>query len=88
MTLTVQAGDADGKVTPGLSRRDGVVFKDDQPYRGVGANYFDLLLRPLHSSTNTTTLDGLKQLGKAGIPFVRFAVGYDVRDWKIFFDDR
>jgi hypothetical protein len=72
---------------PGLSQKDGVVFKDGQPYRGVGANYFNLFLRLLDSPTNTTSLDGLKQLGEAGIPFVRFAVSWDDRDWKIFFDE-
>lgn len=75
-------------VPPGLSQRDGVVFKDSQPYRGVGANYFDLFVRLLGSPTNTTSLAGLKQLGQEGIPFVRFAVGYNDRDWKIFFTDR
>ena len=48
-----------------------------QPYRGVGANYFDLLLRVLHDPANTSSLDGLERLGKSGIPFVRFAVAYD-----------
>ncbi|MCX6895402.1 MAG: cellulase family glycosylhydrolase, partial [Verrucomicrobia bacterium] len=75
-------------VTPGLSQRDGAVFKDGRPYRGVGANYYDLFLRLLNSPTNTTSLAGLKQLGAAGIPFVRFGMGYTERDWKIFFDDR
>jgi hypothetical protein len=72
---------------PGLSQRDGVIFKDGRPYRGVGANYYDLFLRLLHNPTNTTSLDGLKQLGAAGIPFVRFGLGYNAADWNMFFNE-
>lgn len=67
---------------------DGRLLKDDRPYRGVGANYFDLLLRLLNDPANRSSLDGLQRLGKAGIPFVRFAVAYDTRQWKSFFQDR
>jgi hypothetical protein len=73
---------------PGLSQKDGVLFKDGKPYRGVGANYFDVFLRVLHAPTNTTSLTGLRQLGAAGIPFVRFAVAYAESDWKCFFSDQ
>ena len=71
---------------PGLSQKDGVLFKDGKPYRGVGANYFDLFLRVLHEPANTTSLTGLQQLGAAGIPFVRFAVAFGEGDWKSFFN--
>jgi hypothetical protein len=70
----------------GLWQTNGVLFKESRPYRGVGANYFDLFLRVLHNPTNRTSLDGLGQLGRAGVPFVRFAVAYDEADWKIYFD--
>ena len=65
-----------------------MLFKDGKPYRGVGANYFDLFLRVLHAPTDTTSLTGLQRLGAAGIPFVRFAVAYGESDWKRFFNDR
>ncbi|MHB8898496.1 MAG: cellulase family glycosylhydrolase [Thermoguttaceae bacterium] len=67
---------------------DGRLLKDGRPYRGVGANYFDLLVRLLNDPDDTSSLEGLEQLGKAAIPFVRFAVAYDERQWKLFFDDR
>jgi hypothetical protein len=70
----------------GLWQTNGVLFKEDQPYRGVGANYFDLFLRVLHEPANRTSLDGLGRLGRAGIPFVRFAVAYDDSDWKVLLD--
>ena len=64
------------------------MYWQGQPYRGVGANYFDLFLRVLHQPTNTTSLTGLHQLGQAGIPFVRFAVAYSEKDWQMFFEHR
>jgi hypothetical protein len=67
---------------------DGTLLRDGRPYRGVGANYFDLLLRVLSDPANTSSLDGLRRLGAAEIPFVRFAVAYDRRQWRTFFDDR
>jgi hypothetical protein len=73
---------------PGLWQTNGVLFKDAQPYRGVGANYFDLFLRVLHEPTNTTSIQGLGQLGRSGIPFVRFAIAYNDVDWRIFLDQR
>lgn len=87
--VTAVAGDATtAKPLPGLSQRDGVLFKDGRPYRGVGVNYFDLFVRLLNDPANTTSLDGLRQLGDAGIPFVRFAVGFNGKDWQFFFDNR
>ena len=47
-----------------------------------------LFRRGLHDPNNTTSLDGLRRLGEADIPFVRFAVGYGEKDWKVFFDNR
>ena len=70
----------------GLWQTNGVLFKETQPYRGVGANYFDLFLRVLHEPANRTSINGLGRLGRAGIPFVRFAVAYNEADWKIFLD--
>lgn len=71
---------------PGLSVRDGRFVRDGRPYRGVGANYFDLFLRVLHSPTNTTSLEGLDRLAKAGIPFVRFGGAFSEQDWRVYLD--
>lgn len=72
----------------GLQAREGRFYKDGQPYRGVGANYFDLLRRVLHDPTNTTSLAGLEQLSKAGIPFVRFAGPFTAQEWKLYVDNK
>ena len=95
MALTIVAAGA-GTTSPseplaggrlfGLWQTNGVLFKEAQPYRGVGANYFDLFLRVLHEPANRTSIDGLERLGRAGIPFVRFAVAFDDTDWKVLLD--
>ena len=43
---------------PGLTVRRGDFYRGGHPYRGVGANYFDLFLRILADPTNTTSLKG------------------------------
>ncbi len=86
--LQAQAPSGAGR-TPTLTiAPDGSLLKDNQPYRGVGANYFDLFLRVLQDPSNTSSLDGLQKLSEAGIPFVRFAVAYDNRQWRVFFDQQ
>ena len=85
---TLGANDATGEATGLTVAADGTLLKDGRPYRGVGANYFDLLIRVLHDPANTSSLDGLERLGKSGVPFVRFAVAYGEREWRLFLDDR
>lgn len=57
---------------PGLTVRDGVLYRAGQPYRGIGANYFSLFARLLKNPADTSTLSNLTALAHAGIPFVRF----------------
>ncbi len=69
----------------GLTQRDGVLYREGRPFRGIGVNDFDLFLRLLHQPTNSTSLAGLQQLGEARIPFVRFpACGFWPADWKLY----
>ena len=82
---TAESGPAE---PPGLSIRNGQLVLAGHPYRGVGANYFDLFLRILHEPTNSTSLRGLEQLCESGIPFVRFATAFNERDYKIYLKDR
>ena len=79
---------AQESTSPGLSVREGHFILNGQPYRGVGANYFDLFRRVLHKPDDTSSLAGLHQLAQAGIPFVRFALAFDNRDWELYFKDR
>ena len=60
---------------PGLSVRAGVVVKDGQPYRGIGANYFSLFARVLKDPDDASSLSNLTALAGARIPFVRFMCG-------------
>lgn len=77
---------ADGQ--KGLAVKDGRLFRDGQPYRGIGCNYFDLFTRVLSNPTNTTSLKGLEQLSKAGIPFVRFSGPFSPADWRLYRDNK
>ena len=82
--ISVAAGPDPTSQPPGLSVRDGMLFKDGMPYRGVGANYFDLFLRVLADPANRTSLEGLQQLSRSGIPFVRFALAFNSRQWSVY----
>jgi hypothetical protein len=73
---------------PGLTVKDGHFFKGGKPYRGVGANYFDLFIRVLKNPSNISSLEGLQRLSKAGIPFVRCSMGFGAEDWKFYFENR
>ena len=81
---------AQGAVPPGLSAGpDGRVYHEGKPYRGVGANYYDLFGRLLHEPTNTSSLVGLKKLAQAGIPFVRFsASGFSASEWGLYLTNK
>jgi hypothetical protein len=50
---------------------DGVLMKDQQPYRGIGVNYFSAFYRHLLDVNNTTYNAGFAVLAKENIPFVR-----------------
>lgn len=69
----------------GLYVRDGILMRAGQPYRGVGVNYFSLFSRLIEVEKDESSLRSLKQLSKAGVPFVRFmAGGFWPRDWHLY----
>jgi len=84
----VAMGQGEPARRPGLSVRDGSLIRDGRPYRGVGANYYDLLLRLLRDPADRSSLEGLARLSEAGIPFVRFAGPYSVKEWEWCFEGR
>ncbi|GMV99427.1 MAG: hypothetical protein AMXMBFR84_05660 [Candidatus Hydrogenedentota bacterium] len=62
---------------------NGVLLRDGQPYRAIGVNYYDVFLRRLQDSENTTYRDGFKTLAENQIPFVRFnGGGFWPVEWK------
>jgi len=73
---------------PGLSVREGRFHLAGQPYRGVGANYYDLFTRLVAKPGDASSVDGLRALARAGVPFVRFnAGGYQAREWQRYLAD-
>ncbi len=69
----------------GLYVRDGILLRAGHPYRGVGVNYFSLFSRLIEDEKDDSSLESLKQLSKAGVPFVRFmAGGFWPRDWHLY----
>ena len=73
----------------GLTAVDGVLLRDGKPYRGIGANYFDLFARVLHDPKDTSHRQGLAQLARAEIPFVRFmACGFWPVDNDLYLKDK
>lgn len=72
----------------GLAIKDGRFYKQGQPYRGIGANYFDLFLRVLNNPADTSSLTGLVRLAHAEIPFVRFSGPYSASEWRIYRDNK
>jgi len=67
----------------GLIVKDGILYRDGEPYRGVGANYFDLFNRVLKDGSDTSYDAGLRKLSAADIPFVRFMAG---GFWPVYWD--
>ncbi len=74
---------------PGLYVSDGVLMRQGKPYHGVGANYNTLFGQLLQNKDNTSSLNKLARLGKAGIPFVRFrASGFGPENQQLYLTNR
>jgi len=79
---------------PGLTVKDGQFFKDGQPYRGVGVNYFSAFIRKLGMEGSSVDLNddsyrqGFAVLVEHEIPFIRFAAGgFWPNEWRPYLDD-
>ena len=73
----------------GLYVRDGVLMKDGSPYLGIGANYQTLFGKLLRNKDDTSSLDNLARLSKAGIPFIRYrACGFGPENYQLYQQDR
>lgn len=74
----------------GLYVKDGMYYKDGNPYFGMGVNWFSLFNSVL-SGENTLELQDsyMDALGENGIPFVRFAGPYWPKNWTdTYFTDK
>jgi hypothetical protein len=68
---------------------NGVFMKDGQPYRGMGANYFNAFLRTVLKPADTSYREGFAVLKEHQIPFVRFAAcGFWPSDWGLYQTNR
>jgi hypothetical protein len=73
----------------GLTVKDGMIYKDEKVYRGIGVNYCDLFQDIIHHPEEQRTLKGLRFLGEKKIPFVRFwCCGFWPSDWDLYFRDK
>jgi hypothetical protein len=80
-----------GKADPlGISPGpNGTVLKDGKPFRGIGINYFDCLLRTLKDGNDGSYDAGFAILSAKGIPFERFcAMGFWPKDMKLYLTNR
>jgi hypothetical protein len=74
---------------PGLTVRDGRLYREGKPYRAIGVNYCDLFQELIANPDEQRTLQGLRFLGQQQIPFVRFwACGFWPSDWDLYFSDK
>lgn len=77
------------RTPPGLTAQHGVLLKDGQPYRGIGANYFSLFSRLIKDPDDTASLTNLAALARARIPFVRFmCTGFWPVDQQLYLTNR
>lgn len=73
----------------GLSSRDGVLFKDGVPFRGIGVNYFDAFARTLADPNDASYDAGFAVLAEYRIPFARFmCTGFWPAEMKLYQQDR
>lgn len=74
---------------PGLTVKDGHFHLGGKPLRAVGVNYYELFTRLAAKPADESTLQGLQQLAKSGVPFVRFnAGGYSAKDWQRYLSNK
>lgn len=87
LSLLLAAGCHSGKTVldnfpPGLYIENGLFMKDGLPYYGVGTNYFDMFTRAVEQD-DLSGLDGMMDLKRAGVPFIRFSAScYGPDSWK------
>ena len=54
LSLSAYAAEPPSQELPGLTVREGQLWRQGKPYRGVGANYFSLFSRVLKDPTDTS----------------------------------
>ena len=74
----------------GLSTtKQGELFLNGAPFRGVGVNYYDAFTRTLSKTAPTSYDAGFRELAARKIPFARFSAGgYWPHDWGLYQTNR
>ncbi|MFM1920755.1 MAG: hypothetical protein RLZZ303_2389, partial [Candidatus Hydrogenedentota bacterium] len=49
-------------------------FRDGQPFRAIGVNYYDAFARTLENPDDTSYIEGFEVLRERGIPFARISI--------------
>tara|TARA_B100000809_G_scaffold44375_1_gene38696 strand:- start:1069 stop:2277 length:1209 start_codon:yes stop_codon:yes gene_type:complete len=74
---------------PGLYVENGKLMKDNQPYYGMGVNYFDAFYRNIKKESDLSYQQGFTELKENNIPFVRFmAGGFYPKDWSLYLNNK
>lgn len=73
----------------GLTVKDGHFHLGGEAIRAVGVNYYELFTRLATKHDSASSLEGLQQLARSGVPFVRFnAGGYSAKDWQRYLSNK
>lgn len=87
--MTALPANAQAGTSLGLSvARDGSLLRNGVPYRGVGVNYADALLRTLRHPADDSYRDGFRKLAANHIPFARFSCGYFATDYQLYLQNK
>jgi hypothetical protein len=74
---------------PGVTVRDGKLWKDGKPLRAVGVNYFNAFLRTINEPPDTSYEAGFATLAKHKIAFARFAAcGFWPNEFDLYKNDK
>lgn len=72
----------------GMYLENGKYMLEGNEFYGIGANYFDMFLRGV-SKDDDSGLTGMRELKKAGVPFIRFSASpYAPDSWKPYFENK
>ena len=86
---SIPASPAPAGAQHGLHEKDGALFLNGKPFRGIGVNFVDAFLGHLANPDDPTTEQAFKALGEHRIPFIRTpASGWGGAGMKLYQTDR
>lgn len=95
LAVLLFAGCSEKEPPVGLTVQHGTFYKDGQPVRAIGINYFNAFLRKLGPEGTEPNLadrsyrEGFETLRRYDIPFIRFcAGGFFPSEWSSYLNDK